>query len=310
MILSYLNKNLGLFLFKNPNTFNYILFNKFYSLFILKKKFAIGEILEFHKKGFIKTKYESQELVKFVNEKIITPQEESIGNGVPRHQFVINKDYREKILQLIKRDYGELISKLEKYYNNKIAISEFQIKRNFPIQENDEYFDKQIRDKTKEPYSNYYHVDFYVGTYFKMFINLHDVTEENGPLNIYDIQSTKDFVKKNGYKSRNNYIVRDLKDKIYINVGKKGQTVLANTTKCLHRAGNVKKEKRDIIFITFGAIPNKLDNNDLNNHFDYYEKQNPDGVWAHNGKFTKLSKPKGFRSTIKLFYKFIKSKTI
>ena len=127
-MLANLNKNLGIILFKNPNTFNYILFNKFYSLFILKKKFANGEILEFHKKGFVKTKYESQELVKFVNEKIISPQEKYITNGVPRHQFIVNEHYREKILKLIKRDYGELIEKLEKYYNNKIAISEFQIK--------------------------------------------------------------------------------------------------------------------------------------------------------------------------------------
>ncbi len=309
-MLANLNKNLGIILFKNPNTFNYILFNKFYSLFILKKKFANGEILEFHKKGFVKTKYESQELVKFVNEKIISPQEKYITNGVPRHQFIVNEHYREKILKLIKRDYGELIEKLEKYYNNKIAITEFQVKRNFPLQENDEYYDKQIRDKTKEPYSNYYHVDFYVGTYFKMFINLHDVSNENGPLNIYDIQSTKDFVIKNRYKNRNNYTVKDLKDKLYVNVGKKGQTVIADTTKCLHRAGNVKKGKRDIIFITFGVIPNKLKNDIANNNLDYYEKQNPEGVWSHNAKFTKLYKPKGLRSTIKLIHRFINSKLI
>ena len=117
------------------------------------------------------------------------------------------------------------------------------------------------------------------------------------------------MLKKNGYKSRNNYIVKDLKDKIYVNVGKKGQTVLANTTKCLHRAGNVKRGKRDIIFITFGAIPEKIKDNAFNS-LHYYEKQNPDGVWSHNGKFTKLSKPKNLRSTIKLILKFIKSKLI
>ena len=143
-----------------------------------------------------------------------------------------------------------------------------------------------------------------------MFINLHDVSNENGPLNIYDIQSTKDFVIKNRYKNRNNYTVKDLKDKLYVNVGKKGQTVIADTTKCLHRAGNVKKGKRDIIFITFGAIPNKLKNDIANNNLDYYEKQNPEGVWTHNAKFTKLYKPKGLRSTIKLIHRFINSKLI
>jgi len=309
-MFSYLNKNLGIIFFKNPNTLNYIFFDKLYSLFILKKKNIDSEISQFHKNGFFKTKYKSLELVNYINEQIISKQEKDIPRGVPRYQFEIEKKYRKKILQLVKRDYGDLIHDLEKYYNNKIAISELQIKRNFPLDESKDYYQKKTRDKTKEPYSNYYHVDYYVGTYFKMFINLHDVYEDNGPLNIYDIKSTKEFVKENDYKSRNNYIVQDLKDKLYINTGHKGQTVIANTTKCLHRAGNVKNGQRDIIFITFGAIPERLKNDFLDNHLDYYEKQNSDGVWVHNGMFTKLSKPKGFRSTIKLFYQFIRSKVI
>ena len=309
-MFSNLNKNLGILLFNNPNTLNYILFNKLYSYFILKKKNMDNLILQYHQKGYTKTKDKSLDLVNFINENIVSKQEKNIKEGEARHRFLIPEDCREKILKLIKRDYGNLIQKLEKYYNNKIAILEIQAKRNFPINENEDYFQNRTRDKTKEPYSNYYHVDYYVGTFFKMFINLQRVSGENGPLNLYDIRSTKEFLVKNEYKNRNDYIVSDLKDKLFINTGDKGQTVIANTTKCLHRAGNVKTGKRDVIFITFGAIPKKLKNNDLNNQFDYYEKQSPEGVWTHNGKFTKLSKPKNLRSTIKLIFNLIKSKTI
>ena len=309
-MLSYLNKNLGTILFNNPSTFNYIFFDQIYHFFVLKKKEADDEVLDYHQNGYVKIKDQSLELVDFINENIISSQEKHIKKSLLKHQFVVPENCREKILQLIKKDYGNLINKLEKYYNNKIAITEFQIKRNFPIIENNNYFKKRTRDKAKEPYSNYYHVDYYVGTYFKMFINLQKVNEDNGALNIYDIQSTKKFVKENRYKNRNNYIVRDFKDKLYVNTGNKGQTVIAKTTKCLHRAGNVKNGKRDIIVITFGTIPKKLKNNFSDNHLNYYGKQNPDGLWTHNGKFTKLSKPKGFRLTIKLVYQLIKSKII
>ncbi len=309
-MISQLNKNLGITLFKNPNTLNYILFDKLYSLFVLKDKTTEDEIAEYHNKGFVKTNYTSPELVDFVNNNIIFPQEKNIKDGLSSYQFPIDKHYRKKILELFTRDYGDLINKLEKYYNNKIAISEIRVKRNFPINEKPEYYKQQLRDKSKEPYSNYYHVDYYIGTYFKMFINLHDVNENNGPLNIYDISSTKKFVQLNNYKNRNNYKVQDLKDKLYLNTGKKGQTVIANTTKCLHRAGNVRKDKRDIIFVMFGVVPEKIKSSNLNSSLDYYEKQNPEDVWTHTGKFTKLFKPKNLRSTIKLLLKYSKSKLI
>ena len=105
-------------------------------------------------------------------------------------------------------------------------------------------------------------------------------------------------------------MVYRIKDKLYLNTGKKGQTVIANTTKCLHRAGNVCKDKRDIIFVMFGVVPEKIKSSNLNSSLDYYEKQNPEDVWTHTGNFTKLFKPKNLRSTIKLFLKYSKSKLI
>tara|TARA_B100000989_G_C19529770_1_gene468951 strand:+ start:1414 stop:2340 length:927 start_codon:yes stop_codon:yes gene_type:complete len=306
-MLSKLNKNLGLLLFNNPNTINYIIFNKFYSKFISKIKDLGDDALEFHKNGFVKTKDKSLKLVDFINNNIINKQQNNISENETKYLFSIPDECREKILKLLYQDYGLIIKDLEKYYNNKIGILEIIIKRHFPISSEENYYQNTIRDKSKEFYSNYYHVDYYVGTYFKMFINLQDVSEKNGPLNIYNIKSSKEFIIKNNYKSRLNYKVNDLQDKLFKNIGDKGQTVIANTTKCLHKAENVQCGKRDVMVITFGAIPEKVEK-DANTYFDYYEKKNSEIVWNKNGQYTKIYKPKNFKSTIKLLINFFKAK--
>ena len=96
------------------------------------------------------------------------------------------------------------------FYNNKISICEIVVRRNYPL-ENSEYYKNKIRTKEMEIYNNYYHVDFYVSAFFKMFINLTDVYEENGPLHIYDINSTEDYIKKYNYSSRLDYETKEIK---------------------------------------------------------------------------------------------------
>ena len=70
----------------------------------------------------------------------------------------------------------------------------------------------------------------------------------------------------------------------------------------LHKAENVQSGKRDVMVITFGAIPEKVEK-DSNTYFDYYEK-NSEIVWNKNGQYTKIYKPKNFKSTIKLLINF------
>ena len=85
-----------------------------------------------------------------------------------------------------------------------------------------------------------------------------DTDERNGPLHIYSKESTKKFVKINNYRNRNNY-KNDLNGQLYINTGKKGDSLIADTSMCLHKAGRVEKgQYRDILFITFITIPKKL----------------------------------------------------
>ena len=92
--------------------------------------------------------------------------------------FNVDPSLRNKIIEFIKTDFKDDLLGLENYYNNKISIAEIQVKRNLPL-ENKEYYNRYTRTKEFEIYSNYYHVDAYVNTHIKMFINLQDVSEED-----------------------------------------------------------------------------------------------------------------------------------
>ena len=95
-MLANLNKNLGIILFKNPNTFNNILFNKFYSLFISKIKNLSDDALEFHNNGFVKTKDKSLKLVDFINNNVINKQQNNISENETKYLFFIPHECREK----------------------------------------------------------------------------------------------------------------------------------------------------------------------------------------------------------------------
>ena len=67
--------------------------------------------------------------------------------------------------------------KIESYFNLKMYLINVAVSRNFPL-------DKKIEHNTNV-YSNNYHVDYYIMNYFKIFINLQDVDETQGPMNFY-----------------------------------------------------------------------------------------------------------------------------
>ena len=302
-----LNKELPIKLFKKANSLNYILFEYFHEKFIVNKPNS-SRLENFKKNGFCKTGISSTEIVKIINERVIKLQESKIPpNHGGKYVFEVPRELRKNLIELIYSDYKVLFQELEEYFNHKITIAEILVKRNFPLGESS-YYRNQLRTKDMEPYSNYYHVDFYVNTFFKMFINLQDVEKENGPLHIYNIQSSKNFIKKKRYNNRNDYLPDELDDEVYINTGSKGESLIANTTKCLHRAGVVQKGHRDMLFIIFGLIPNKEISKKKGSTLDYYDEQSSDDVWKNTMMFTKKYKPLNLRSTIKLLYKFYLSK--
>ena len=71
-------------------------------------------------------------------------------------------------------------------------------------------------------------------------------------------------MKINNYKDRSNYKNNELEEHLFVNSGKLGESFFANTTECLHKAGYVEKGfHRDILFITFITVPDKIDTQEI-----------------------------------------------
>ena len=68
MILSRLNKNLGVTLFNNPNSLNYNIFNLFFKKNIAN--FNADQIKQYHELGFLKPNLDSYELAKYLSDEI------------------------------------------------------------------------------------------------------------------------------------------------------------------------------------------------------------------------------------------------
>lgn len=292
--LFQINKHFGKFFFGNPNSLYYNIFNKMHFHFIANKNHNESIINEYVKKGFVKTNINSKALCEYISSEI---KKQSPDPNQSFYNFTINDEMKRQIKDHINSSFSEILKKLENFYNSKISVASVRIRRNYHINES---IDKEV-------YSNNYHVDHYVYNHFKVFINLMNVNIDQGPLHIYSKNDTKKFLKLNKYKSRSNYIKEELSECLNINSGKVGESFLANTTECLHKAGYVKKGNyRDILFITFVTIPEKILNY---KDFFYYDDIYPNSIWVDNkSEIIKIAKPKSLKKTIKLFYKYYKNK--
>ena len=87
-------------------------------------------------------------------------------------------------------------------------------------------------------------------------------------------------------------------------MGDAGNSILVNTTQCLHRAGIPHKGKfRDVIVITYVASPVITDPDSM-----YFAKNFSESFWnsVHDGVFSKkLAKFKSNKQAIKTLFKHI-----
>jgi len=266
---------------------------------IANKETDNEDIRQFLKKGFFKTKINSSSLCEYISTEI---KKQSVNPLNYVHSFEINEQMKVQIKTHINYKYAPILKQLEKFYNSKISVANIQIKRNFSIDES----------VNKEVYSNKYHADSFTYNHFKIFINLMDVSIEQGPLHIYSKLDTKKFIKLNNYKNRNNYFDKELENNVVRNTGNMGESFVANTTECLHKAGVVKKGNyRDMLFITFISAPEKI-NIDKDDFF-YYEEKYPKAIWGETNEVDEvvnIVKPQSLKKTIKLFFKYYKNKSI
>ena len=208
---------------------------------------------------------------------------------------------RAKIKNHLLYNFKEVINALKRYYKNDIAVTNVQIKRNFGI-EDISYYSKKQREKKFEHYNMYFHCDYYTMNYFKLFINLQDISLNDGPLTFYTIKDTKKFVSKSNYHDRNYYDDLTFDNEIK-NCGKLGDSLILNTPQCIHKASIPKfGNYRDVLFVNFVAVPKNIDD------IFYFEKDYENEIWGiSNNLAKKYSKPKNFRETINLYNAFKKN---
>lgn len=135
------------------------------------------------------------------------------------------------------------------YFNGNFQIKRIQVSRNYHIP-------KEILEE-REFYSDHWHCDNRdTDSFWKIFILLSDVTEQDGPLHLIPQPRTKELMKM-GFKTRTNYGLTDdeLYDEQFLvkHTGEIGTVVIGNPTICLHKAGvPAKGHHRDMIYLMLG----------------------------------------------------------
>ena len=279
-----MKKLINFIFFYNTNLLKYNLFNFFYKIFISKKKNFI-HINDYLNHGMVKISMIDQNKINsIVNE--IKLQKPIIKNFSQR--YLINDEIKKKINSIINNDIKSVIEELEFYYQSEIKLSWAGITRNHSIQNENEYF------------SNFFHTDAYVFTMVKFFINLHDVNDDLGALQLIPKNQKISLLKQtfNEFNARIN--PKKIKNEIKIinNLGKKGDLSIVKTTEYLHRAGNPKQNKtRDMLFLEFVAIPKNPKK--LNNNLTFASDYNEENILTK-----KYAKPSNFKSIFKLFLSY------
>lgn len=111
----------------------------------------------------------------------------------------------------------------------------------------------------KEIFSNRWHCDHSNTSVEKLFVNLSDVGEDDGPFHIMPINRTKEILKM-GYGHRRDYKISEdiLEDPKHIvkATGDAGSALLCNTELCFHRA-DIPAEGHYRDLIQFKFVPSK-----------------------------------------------------
>jgi len=169
------------------------------------------------------------------------------GTAYSRQTKWDHKDIPE-LSQLLNDDIIKLI---EGYYGSHFQVKYLICWRNYHVPP------KVVSES--ETFSDRWHCDRRNTDIFKLFVNLSDVTEKDGPFHIMSIPRTKEVIDL-GFGNRHKYKISskilDDPSKISRAIGPAGTAMLCNTELCLHKAGIPEKEHmRDIIQFQF--VPSK-----------------------------------------------------
>ena len=160
----------------------------------------------------------------------------------------------------------------------------------------------------EEFYSENFHCDHYLNTYFKAQILLEDVALFQGPLSCFSKKDSLRIMKKVNWKDRFNR--GEINDISYKNTGKKGKVLFFKPTECLHKAGIPENnETRTLISLIFQAIPSLSE--EYNPFYLEYSEKNL-SIWENEDDLLskKYAKPYKISQLVSYFLSFIKKKTV
>ena len=159
------------------------------------------------------------------------PKSFEFSNRFPEVESLVN----EKVRKLV-----------QGYYNSPFTVESLMVYRNYPVPE------AVIKDT--EVLSDRWHCDGRSPDVLKLFVALHDVEKEHGPLHFIPRDPTRDILSDGFVRSKSGVkdgVVRQKADPRLL-TGPAGVGVLVNTNLLLHRAGVPDEGKtRDLVQIQF-----------------------------------------------------------
>jgi hypothetical protein len=285
------DKKFALKIFNQRLPIIYILFNFLYRKLVINSNIDDKEIKQFHNSGCAKIDISfKKEIEEYKNKFFLNNQE--LNSNQKRVKLELS-DFDKKELSIkIKEKLSPLIKKLENYFNCDVIISDISAYRN--------YNHNDALNLDVDHFANHFHQDSYMMTYNKIFINLMDITENDGPLEIIPRENRNFFIKSFNYKDMNNYNLFGDKKLIKKNVGKIGDCFLFSTPQVFHRAGvpNHHRDNMQVILVTF---PKK--------YSEGLDKIDDIKLFQDNfNLFQKFTKPYSIKKVFKLFFTLLRYK--
>jgi hypothetical protein len=276
---------MGLYFLKNPKFFSYTVFDK-----ILEKKFSKEKkstvVQNFLEKGFSKIDCDLTEDVKnIISQLSLHPDYRFFDKN---NYFAITKEIYLVVQEIVNIRIKLYLDEISQLFGGSMYLAGVDIQRNT---ENSKMLDAN------------FHLDYYLCNYFKIFINLSDVTLDCGPTEIIPKNYTSHYIDRFGYKTVDQPITKnfalDPPEYIYKNTGKKNEAILFHSSGALHRAGIPKPGFfRDLLRLTFVIDFHKKNIN--NEVFHYYEN----GTGEAMSKY--IAKPNSFSHTLKIYKNYKK----
>tara|TARA_B100001250_G_scaffold384648_1_gene379661 strand:+ start:1030 stop:1821 length:792 start_codon:yes stop_codon:yes gene_type:complete len=257
-----------------------------FSWLILEKKNNDKFITMFNNDGFVKLN------INLANELDYIKNDFKIAdNKQKRTTLELAEEKKPYLKEILNKKLSPLFDELRKHFNSNIIISNVEAFRTVNVK-------NLVDGKSTEIYSNHYHNDGYLLTYVKLFINLMDVNENDGPLHIISKKKKKEFFKITKYKNRNNYssLINNINKVEYKNIGKFGDCFLFSSPQCMHKAG-IPENYRDMMQVSLMVTTKSSE-----------EHKNVDIFQENKKMIYETTKPYKITKMISLFFDHLKFK--